>query len=68
MKLKDLKNLFSNYTNVKLVVDGNVEVFKGFWHNVPADFENYIVELVIPIRHPDNDKLGMAAILIQRDN
>lgn len=67
MKLKDLKNLFSNYTNVKLVLDGNVNVFEGFWYNVPAVFENYNVELIIPIKHPDHEKLGMASILIYED-
>lgn len=64
MKLKDLKNIFSAYTNVKLVVDGDVNVFEGFWHNVPAAFENYVVENIIPIRHPYNDNLGEAAILM----
>lgn len=64
MKLKDLKNIFSQYTNVKLVVDGDCEVFNGFWHNVPAAFSDYVVEHIIPIRHPNNEKLGMASILI----
>lgn len=68
MKLKDFKNIFSNYTNVKLVVNGNVDIFKGYWHQVPAEYADYNVETVIPIKHPDNDKLGMAAILIQQDN
>ena len=68
MKLKDLKNLFSNFTNVKLVINGNVDIFKGYWYQVPAEYADYNVETVIPIRHPDNDKLGMAVILIQRDN
>ncbi len=64
MKLKDLKNIFSQYTNVKLVVDGDCLVFEGFWHNAPAAFENYVVEHIIPIRHPNNENLGMASILI----
>lgn len=57
MKLKDLKNLFSEFTNVKLVINGTVEVFKGYWNQVPAEYSDYLVELVIPIKHPDNDKL-----------
>ena len=65
MKLKDLKNLFSEFTNVKLVINGTVEVFKGYWNQVPAEYSDYLVELVIPIKHPDNDKLGMASILIK---
>lgn len=65
MKLKDLKNIFSGYTNVELVVDGDVVVFEGFWYQVPAAFENYVVENIIPIRHPYNDKLGEASILIR---
>lgn len=65
MKLKDLKNLFSNFTNVKLVINGTVEVFSGYWSNVPAEYENYLIELIIPIKHPDNDNLGMASILIK---
>ena len=65
MKLKDLKNLFSNFTNVKLVINGTVEVFNGYWSNVPAEYESYLVELIIPIKHPDNDNLGMASILIK---
>ena len=64
MKLKDLKNIFSAYTNVKLVVDGNVTVFEGFWHNAPAAFENYVVKNIIPIKHPYNDNLGEASILM----
>ena len=67
MKLKDLKNLFSNYTNVKLVINGNVDIFQGYWYQVPAEYADYNVETVIPIRHPDNDKLGMASILIYKD-
>lgn len=67
MKLKDLKNLFSKFTNVKLVINGQTEVFKGYWLNVPAEYADWGVECVIPIRHPDNDKLGMASILIYED-
>lgn len=67
MKLKDLKNLFSNFTNVKLVVNGQIDVFIGYWIDVPAAYADYNVECVIPIKHPDNDKLGMASILIYED-
>ena len=67
MKLEDLKNLFSNFTNVKLVINGNVDIFQGYWYQVPAEYADYNVETVIPIRHPDNDKLGMASILIYKD-
>lgn len=67
MRLKDLKNLFSEFTNVKLVVKGDVEVFKGYWYQVPAEYADYKVEIVIPIKHPDNDKLGMASILIYEE-
>ena len=65
MKLKYLKNLFSKFTNVKLVINGNVEVFKGYWSEVPAEYGDYEIELIIPIKHPDNDKIGMASILIK---
>ena len=65
MKLRDLKNLFSNFTNVKLVINGTVEVFKGYWYQVPDEYGDYLVETIIPIKHPDNDKLGMASILIK---
>ena len=64
MKVKDLKNLFSSFTSVKLVLEGTVEVFSGYWCDVPAIYNDYTVDLVIPIKHPDNDKLGMASILI----
>jgi hypothetical protein len=67
MKLKDLKNLFSRFTNVKLIINGQAEVFKGYWYNVPAAYADYNVEVVIPIKHPDNDKLAMASILIYED-
>lgn len=65
MKLKDLKNLFSEFTNVKLVINGTVEVFNGYWHQVPAEYSDYLVELIIPIKHPGNDNLGMASILVK---
>lgn len=67
MKLKNLQSLFSNFTNVKLVVNGETEVFKGYWIDAPAEYADYNVECVIPIKHPDNDKLGMASILIYED-
>lgn len=67
MKLKNLQSLFSNYTNVKLVVNGQTEVFKGYWIDAPTKYADYNVECVIPIKHPDNDKLGMASILIYED-
>lgn len=64
MKLVELKNIFSPYTNVKLVIDGDNEVYQGYWSNVPFIYGDYIVENIIPIKHPGNDKLGMASILI----
>ncbi|MBR2557352.1 MAG: hypothetical protein IKE95_03130 [Methanobrevibacter sp.] len=65
MKLKDLKNIFSKFTYVKLVVDGYVDVYQGYWYDTPSHYENYKVELIIPIRNPYNDKIGMASILIK---
>ena len=36
-------------------MDGDCEVFNGFWYNVPAAFSNYVVELIIPIKHSNNE-------------
>ena len=67
MRLKDLKNLFSEFTNVKLVMNGNVDVFKGYWYQVPPEYADYQVDIIIPVKHPDNDKIGMASILIYEE-
>lgn len=67
MKLGEVKNIFSKYTNVKLIVDGKNAVFEGYWYNVPADFTDYIIDLIIPIRNPFNDSLGEASILIHHE-
>lgn len=67
MKLIEMKNIFSPYTNVKLVINGETEVFKGYWMNLPVTYANYTIEHIIPIKHPDHDKLGMASILIYKD-
>ena len=65
MQLRNLKNLFSKFTNVKLVINGTVEVFRGYWYQVPDEYSDYLVELIIPIKHPGDDNLGMASILIK---
>lgn len=66
MKIKELSDnfIFSNFTSVKLVINGNVEVFKGYWYQKPAEYADYEIEKIIPIKHPDDDNLGMASILI----
>lgn len=67
MKLIEMKNIFSPYTNVKLVINGDTDVFKGYWKDLPVIYVDYTIECIIPIKHPDHDKLGMASILIYKD-
>ena len=68
MKLKDLNNIFLDFTNVKLIVNGTLTMFQGYWCNIPLQYENYKVETIIPIKYPDNDKLAMASILIKYED
>ena len=65
MKLKDLKNILSEFTNVKIVVNGDQDVFKGYFYQIPVKYAECEIESLIPIKHPDNEKLGMAAILVK---
>ena len=67
MKLKDLKNIFSQYTNVKLVINGKDSVYEGYWCNVPVEYSNYSIHRIIPIKHPSNVYIGEASILIYQD-
>lgn len=67
MKLKDLINIFSAYTNVRLITDENICVFVGTWISVSADYLNYVVDNVIPIKYPYNN-LTEVSILIHYED
>lgn len=65
MKVKDLCGILTEFTNVKIVVNGDEDVFKGYFYQVPVKYAECEIENLIPIKHPDNHNLGMAAIIIK---
>lgn len=65
MRVKELCGILSKFTNVKIVVNGDKDVFKGYFYQVPVKYAECEIESLIPIKHPDNEKLGMAAILVK---
>lgn len=67
MKVIDLGKIFSNFTTCKIVEHGNEDVWKGYAMSIPEVYLDRDVELVIPIVNPENNKIGMAAILLNED-
>lgn len=65
LRVIDLKGIFSEFTNVKIVINGNTDVYMGYFYQVPEEYWYCDVECIIPIKHPNHDKLGMAAILLE---
>ncbi len=67
MKLSKFRYIFAHITNVRLIVDGKYVVYEGCWCNVPAEYSDYIVDLITPIIHPYNSELGALSIIIYRE-
>lgn len=65
MKMEDIKNLFSNFTTVKIVEHGTNDVWKGFFYEIPFEYKDRRIDTIIPIVNPENNKIGMAVILLE---
>lgn len=66
MKVKDLSGIFSNFTTVKIVENGGQWCdYNGYFIDIPEQYFDRDIELVIPIVNPDNVKTAMASILLQ---
>ena len=66
MKVNDLTNIFSKYTSVKIVENGVDDVFRGYFLDIPKEYQDRNIDMIIPIVNPGNTRTGMTSIILER--
>lgn len=62
MKVNDLTNIFSDFTSVKIVENGVDDVFHGYFLDIPEEYQDRNIDMIIPIVNPGNTRTGMGTI------